>query len=86
MKSFHSGLEKLCRNLCPLPSLKYVEIVFSPECPKGGLPRSWHRQAAATISRRKLSFPFHTSFLYLCDKDRAISFAMERPTDETSKL
>ena len=57
----------------------------SPECPKGGLPRSCARQAAETmapISGRKLS----ASSGLRERMPRATSLPKERPTHDTSRL
>ncbi len=48
MSDQNAGDTFSCRKR-PAPSVKNVWMAFSPECPKGGLPRSWARQAVDTI-------------------------------------
>ena len=85
-KSFHSASESRGLMACPRPSEKYVAMVRSPECPKGGLPMSWARHAAPTISTMWLSFSaaavpayFGCSWIYT-------SLASDLPTLDTSRL
>ena len=72
-------------SLCPFPSEKNVEMARSPECPKGGLPKSCARQAADTIEpisgRKELSSSGWRSRIAL-----ATSFPKDRPTQDTSRL
>ena len=91
VKSSHS-IEESCSpsgclsfKNCPLPSEKKVDMARSPECPKGGLPKSCARQAAETIepiSGRKdsCSSGWRSRIAF------ATSFPNERPTQDTSRL
>jgi len=50
VKSAYSEMESATLYFNPSPSVKYEAMAFSPECPKGGFPKSCARQAAATMS------------------------------------
>ena len=62
----------------------HEKVARSPECPNGGLPMSWARQAAETMEpiSGKLTLPSG----YFCIRPLATLLPNERPTQETSKL
>ena len=63
----------------------------SPECPKGGFPISWAKQAAAIRAPMSEGVLFSKTFFTTSSSSlSSINFATnlpkERPTDATSKL
>ena len=85
VKSSHSIEERCDFNAKPFPSEKYVEIAFSPECPKGGFPKSCARHAAETIEGIS---DMYESFNSGCldNNCKETELPKERPTQDTSKL
>ena len=55
-RSWYSSFESLFLNCLPLPLLKKWPIDFSPLWPKGGLPISCAKEAAAVIAPKSLGW------------------------------
>ena len=60
-------------------------MALSPECPKGGFPKSCARQAADTMAPASLRWLPDSSGCF-CRSAREISLPKERPTLDTSRL
>ena len=60
-------------------------MAFSPECPKGGFPRSWARHAADTMEPISVMCVSESAGCFF-RSSAATSFPNERPTHETSRL
>jgi len=73
-------------NSFPAPVLKYSAIAFSPEWPKGGLPISWARQAAATTSPKWNFVKSFFNFGFRPSIRSPTKLPSDLPTTETSKL